>query len=190
MDAAAANAAGSVEQSLAMEIDELRTEVDSLWSEVDELRTRQEKTRGVGRLPKYRGPPRRRIADPNDDSDPRNWSRDRLSAEICWHNTAEGHAACDRVEDAAHYRREYGRDGCGTAKAATYAANFARQLNELFGDEPVGSFGIKIQGARRAEFRPEEAKPGRGVLDWNWRDELPSELRAQALRRIRRMASV
>lgn len=189
MDAAAARAAGSVEQSFAMDIEELRNEIDSLRNEVDELRSRKTRTRVVGRLPNYQGPPRTRTVDPKDDGDPRTWSNDRLVEECCWHSAAEWYAACDRVEDAAHYRRKYVRDGCGTAKAAAYAANFARQLNKQFGDEPVDVFVIDIQSMRRFEFRPREAKPGSGVFGWNWRDELPSELHAQSLRRQRRLAN-
>jgi hypothetical protein len=86
------------------------------------------------------------------------------------HSDAEWYAAHDRSEDPRHYHSRYVEpeiaQGYSSSLNVAYAAGFARQLNEKFGDEDVGYFSIRVGGRHRTEWRPADAEPGSGVLAW------------------------
>jgi hypothetical protein len=79
---------------------------------------------------------------------------------------AEDFASIDRVDDAKHYRRLYKERDYGSLDEH-YAAEFARRLNERFGDQPVEPFDIP--GLLATEYRPADAEPGSGLLAWPWK---------------------
>jgi hypothetical protein len=93
----------------------------------------------------------------------REWLTDRSAAFHARYHDAEDMAAHERSEDPEHYfhkasaRKMWSLD-------VHYAAKFARQLNERFGDEEVGPCRIVVNGWNRMEWSTADAEPGTGIL--------------------------